>query len=194
MRDHSRLVYFTFKRKVKGHFTPEEVDDLIQEGFLGLLRAAETFDPTKGFTWSTYACSCIKHAFFNYESKRRRPSRGGGVREVSLDRPARKGDRPGEGITLGDIIPGDEDVEAAALRHSAPDVDATIRALAELLHPDFDRCAVETVLIGIAEGRGYDWLAEKLGLGRREAQSLWQQVVHGLRGHQFARTLLDPAA
>lgn len=35
--------------------TSLEVDDLFQEGVLGLIRAAEKFDPSKGFRFTTYA-------------------------------------------------------------------------------------------------------------------------------------------
>ena len=40
-------------------------DELVQEGSLGLLRAAELFDPERGLRFSTYATIWIKVCFFN---------------------------------------------------------------------------------------------------------------------------------
>lgn len=37
-------------------------DDLVNEGVLGLMRAAEKFDPSRGFKFSTLAVRCIRHA------------------------------------------------------------------------------------------------------------------------------------
>lgn len=40
--------------------------DLINEGNIALLEAAKTFDPTKGFKFSSYAVTPIRWAIFNY--------------------------------------------------------------------------------------------------------------------------------
>ena len=40
-------------RKLAGPFMDEE--DLVQEGYIGLLHAAKRFDPDKGIRFSTYA-------------------------------------------------------------------------------------------------------------------------------------------
>lgn len=43
-----------------------EVDDLIQEGMLGLIKALDMFDLKKGLKFSTYACIWIKSKIRNY--------------------------------------------------------------------------------------------------------------------------------
>jgi len=49
-------------------------DELTSEGMMALLRAADTFDPWRGFKFSTYACNAIIRAFSRaalMDSKRR---------------------------------------------------------------------------------------------------------------------------
>ncbi len=55
--DNLRLVYTVAK---SFHCRGLDYADLVQEGNIGLIKAAERFDPSKGLKFSTYACFWIK--------------------------------------------------------------------------------------------------------------------------------------
>jgi len=65
------LVYDSIRRNRFNNLDPDEV---CSEAMMALLRAADTFDPWRGFHFSTYACNAITRAFSRsalHESKRR---------------------------------------------------------------------------------------------------------------------------
>lgn len=64
--DHLPLVHWWIKRsgfaaRVKRNANIG-IDDLVQVGYLGLRRAAESFDPARGCTFATYAVFWVRHA------------------------------------------------------------------------------------------------------------------------------------
>jgi RNA polymerase sigma factor (sigma-70 family) len=75
-------------------FTGREFEDLVQEGTLGLIRAANSYDPERGFAFSSHAWASIRNAIIgNY--------RRGEGRTLSLDDPIGEEN----GVTLLDLIP-----------------------------------------------------------------------------------------
>lgn len=50
----------------------EATADALQEAAISLVRAAEKFDPARGYTFSTYACFWIRQGFGQYERQFRR--------------------------------------------------------------------------------------------------------------------------
>ncbi len=58
----------------RSRFESLERDEMTSEGMMALLRAADTFDPWRGYRFSTYACNAILRAFSRAaltDSKRR---------------------------------------------------------------------------------------------------------------------------
>jgi len=63
------VLYFARKMKWRGVDTV----DLVQEGNLALLRAADTYDPRRGFPFATFACTAIRRAMSRFGSAASRP-------------------------------------------------------------------------------------------------------------------------
>ena len=99
-----------FKTAVQFHMPEEITLELIQEGTVGLLEAAESYDYTKGVAFSLYAVHRIRGRmcdFMNREFSRE---------ELSLDR------ETAEGWSLAEFIPGLQLLpEEVAERHAVSD-------------------------------------------------------------------------
>jgi RNA polymerase sigma factor (sigma-70 family) len=71
----------------RSRFDNLDHDEMSSEGMMALLRAADTFDPWRGYRFSTYACNAILRAFARsalHESKRR--SKIAGPFEVDFEK------------------------------------------------------------------------------------------------------------
>ena len=58
------LVY-KIAQKFTGHGV--YLDDLVQEGCIGLINAARAYEPDKGYEFSTYASKCVRGRIMNFE-------------------------------------------------------------------------------------------------------------------------------
>ena len=92
-------------------------EDLIQTGYVGLLKAIDSFNPIKGVKFSTYATRCILNEIYNYvlkDSTVKIPNRYNHkdviVSTVSLDMKI-PGDDESKTITLQETIEGSNNIE-----------------------------------------------------------------------------------
>lgn len=105
-----------------------DVDDLVQEGSIGLLRAVDGFDPVRKIKFLTYAAPAIKNAMLDlvhtarmsFEHRMATAKVKDGVEGLGLER-----------VYLDEILPGDERllrIEAIADPYALPPEEAFIKA------------------------------------------------------------------
>ena len=68
LRDHLVLQHAPLVEHCARNFVAsgEPIDDLVQEGYVGLIKAVDRFDPSKGIRFSTYACHLITGEIRHY--------------------------------------------------------------------------------------------------------------------------------
>ena len=68
LRDHLVLVHASLVDYCARGFlaSGEPVEDLVQEGYIGLVKAVDRYDPDKGIKFSTYACHLISGEIRHY--------------------------------------------------------------------------------------------------------------------------------
>ncbi len=79
----------------------KEQEDLISIGTIGLIKAAETFDPEKAISFSTYASTCIRNQIKMYFRKIKHKNS-----EVYMNEPIDT-DKNGNELTIADIFKDD---------------------------------------------------------------------------------------
>ena len=82
---------------------PEEMEDLLSIGTIGLMKAVVTFDPEKSARLASYAARCIENEVLMYLRGKKKSSK-----EVSLYEPIGT-DREGNEIQLFDVIEMNEE-------------------------------------------------------------------------------------
>ena len=96
-----RLVAHIIK---KYYSNSAEQDDLISIGTIGLIKAVNTFDSSKGIRLSSYAARCIENEVLMYFRSSRKSAQ-----DVSINEPIDT-DKDGNALTLMDIMAADDDI------------------------------------------------------------------------------------
>ena len=104
--DNLRLVYHLFNKLKQTAIVADNKEDIISEGTVGLVKAANTYDPTKGVRFSTYASRCINNEMLMYIRRINKRT----ANEVSLYKVVAR-DEEGNNISYADILPTDTNTE-----------------------------------------------------------------------------------
>jgi RNA polymerase primary sigma factor len=109
------VLYFARKMRWRG----VDTIDLVQEGNIALLRAAEAYDPKRGFAFASFACTAIRRAMTRFGSAASRPvhvptevrARRSRIRKAETYLTGRDGTPPSWeaiaeylGLTIADVI------------------------------------------------------------------------------------------
>lgn len=103
----------------KYYSNTSDQDDLVSIGTVGLIKAVNTFDSTKGIRLSSYAARCIENEVLMYFRNGRKSAQ-----DVSMDEPIDT-DKEGNALTLMDIMSTEDSIvedldikiKAEKLRH-----------------------------------------------------------------------------
>ena len=99
-----KLVPYLFHRLKRTALTERYSEDIIAEGYIGLIKAAQTYDPMKS-KFSTYASRCIVNAMRMFIRRANKSF----YAEISLETPIGKDDDGGE-LRLMDILEDERDI------------------------------------------------------------------------------------
>lgn len=182
--DHMGLVWATAQRWASR--CTEPVEDLVQEGFFGLKRAIEKFDPTRGIAFSTYAVWWIHSTIKRYLATRvdfvrvpvKKHEKGARVPSpVSLD--ATIGDE--NDLTLHDVI---------AAEQPSPEDFAVMNERNQIIWREVDRLPRRERRILRRKFLGDETLAEigdSFGLCRERVRQLEEDALKLLRSRLAKR-------
>ena len=170
-----RLVAF-IARKFEN--TNVSIEDLISIGTIGLIKAVNTFDPTKKIKLATYASRCIENEILMY-LRRNSKSR----QDISLDEPLST-DWDGNELLLSDVLGSDDNDVYRAIEE---DVDRELLrdALKKLTGREQRIMCLRFGLSG-GECRTQKEVADVLGISQSYISRLEKKILHRLR-HEMAR-------
>ena len=166
-----RLVVYIAK---KFDSTGINVEDLISIGTIGLIKAVNTFVPSKGIKLATYASSCIENEILMF--LRKNQNRG---HELSIDEPLNS-DGDGNELLLSDVLGTEPDTVSRDLEHDA-ERSMVRRAVSHL--QERERLIME-LRYGLGGRREHTQkeVADIIGISQSYISRLEKRILKSLRG------------
>lgn len=165
-----RLVVYIAK---KFESTGIGVDDLVSIGTIGLIKAVNTFSPTKNIKLATYASRCIENEILMYLRKASQHKN-----DISIDEPLNI-DWDGNELLLSDILGTDEDTINSGIEDDAER--KVLRETVEAL-PERERMIME-MRFGMKNGRELTQkeVADRIGISQSYISRLEKKIIKKLR-------------
>ena len=149
------------------------IEDMISIGTIGLIKAVNTFEPTKNIKLATYASRCIENEILMFLRKN-----AGRRVEVSFDEPLNT-DYDGNELLLSDVLGTEADV---VMRPLEDDVDLCLLASAlDTLSP-LER-EIITLRFGLGGGKEQTQkeVADRLGISQSYISRLEKRIIQRLK-------------
>ena len=159
---------------LKKYYTQsDEQDDLISIGTIGLIKAVNTFEPTKNIKLATYASRCIENEILMYlrKSSNRR-------QDASIDEPLNT-DNDGNELLLMDVLTSDQPQVGEELERSAEHA-ALHRAVARLTPRERRIMELRFGLNRETEHTQKE-VADQLGISQSYISRLEKRIIRRLR-------------
>ncbi|HIV74174.1 MAG TPA: RNA polymerase sporulation sigma factor SigE [Candidatus Pseudogracilibacillus intestinigallinarum] len=153
--------------------TNVHMEDLISIGSIGLIKAVNTFDPTKKIKLATYASRCIENEILMFLRKNNRIKT-----EVSFDEPLNT-DWDGNELLLSDILGTEEDIITKDLELKV-DKQLLKNALKTLNDREKQIMELRFGLIGKEEKTQKD-VADMLGISQSYISRLEKKIIRRLQ-------------
>ena len=150
-----------------------EEDDLISIGTIGLIKAVNSFDYSKGTRLATYASRCIENEILMYFRARRKTAQ-----DISMNEPI-DADSDGNPLTLSDVLYEDEDIADRI------DADQRTKRLYQLIEQMEDQRDKQIVILryGLYNTKPLtqQQVARRLGISRSYVSRIEKRVLERLR-------------
>ena len=149
------------------------IDDLVSIGTIGLIKAVNTFSPTKNIKLATYASRCIENEILMFLRKTSQHKN-----DISIDEPLNI-DWDGNELLLSDILGTDEDTV-----NSGNEDDAEKAVLRETVYrlPERERIIME-MRFGLKTGREMTQkeVADVIGISQSYISRLEKKIIKKLK-------------